>query len=86
MSRELKLSTKKTIAIKTQESVSIETEKISIDSVTDTGQSVTANISFFNSTGVTKTLTLWEGEDYTAIGRWTDKNVDDRIKILLAIT
>ena len=81
MAREIELNrTKSLIVIK---EVSIDIDKISIDSVTDNGDSVTASISFFNETGYTKSLLLWEGNDYSNIGQWTDNDVNNRILELI---
>jgi hypothetical protein len=85
MARELNLAAVNSIAVITREEVMVDTDKISIDILTDNGQSVTARISFFNSNGYSKTLVLWEGQDYSNIGEWTDLDVDLRIKELLNV-
>lgn len=85
MARELNLTTVNSIAVITREEVLVDTDKISIDILSDNGQSVTARISFFNSNGYSKTLVLWEGQDYINIGEWTDLDVDLRIKELLNV-
>ena len=85
MARELNLTTVNSIAVITREEVMVDTDRISIDILSDNGQSVTARISFFNSNGYSKTLVLWEGQDYINIGEWTDLDVDLRIKELLNV-
>ena len=85
MARELNLTTVSSIAVITREEVLVDTDRISIDILSDNGQSVTARISFFNSNGYSKTLVLWEGQDYINIGEWTDLDVDLRIKELLNV-
>ena len=85
MARELNLTTVNSIAVITKEEVMVDTDRISIDILSDNGQSVTARISFFNSNGYSKTLVLWEGQDYINIGEWTDLDVDLRIKELLNV-
>jgi hypothetical protein len=40
----------------------------------------------FNTNGYSKTLVLWEGQDYINIGEWTDLDVELRIKELLNVT
>lgn len=86
MARELILTGTNQITVVTREEVLIETDKISIDTLTDDGQSVVARISFYNSGGYSKTITLWEGQDYINIGEWTDSQVDTRIKELLNLS
>jgi hypothetical protein len=83
MAKELNLTSTTKIIIVTREEVSIEVNKISIDSIIDSGNSVTSKISFFNENGYTKQLVLWEGEDYLNIGDWTDSDVNSRILELL---
>ena len=85
MARELNLTAVNSIAVITKEEVMVDTDRISIDILSDNGQSVTARISFFNSNGYSKTLVLWEGQDYINIGEWTDLDVDLRIKELLNV-
>lgn len=85
MARELNLTTVNSIAVITREEVLVDTDRISIDILSDNGQSVTARISFFNSNGYSRTLVLWEGQDYINIGEWTDLDVDLRIKELLNV-
>jgi hypothetical protein len=85
MAKELNLTTVNSIIIVTKEEVTIDTDKISIDILTDNGQSVTARISFFNPNGYSKTLVLWEDQDYINIGEWTDLDVELRIKKLLNV-
>jgi hypothetical protein len=85
MAREIIVNPPVNVTVVTREEVVILTEKISVDTVTDDGRSVYANISFFNTGGYTKTLMLWEGQDYINIGQWTDTDVNNRIKELLNI-
>lgn len=85
MARELILTSTKKVIIITREEVSIDTDKISIDSIIDTGNSVISKISFFNENGYTKELILWEGQDYINIGDWTDSDVNSKIIELLNI-
>lgn len=83
MARELILTSTTRVVIVTKEEVGIDTDKISIDSVIDNGNSVITKISFFNQNGYTKELLLWEGQDYINIGDWVDSDVNSRIIELL---
>jgi hypothetical protein len=83
MARQLNLTSTKKVIIITKEEISIDTDKISIDSVIDTGYSVISKVSFFNENGYTKELILWEGQDYINIGDWVDSDVNSRIIELL---
>ena len=83
MARTINLSQEENVTIVTREEEIVTTDKISVDNVNDDGQSVVARISFFNSRGYTKTLILWNGQEYINIGQWTDSDVDARIKQLL---
>jgi hypothetical protein len=83
MARELILTGLNQITVVTREEVVIETDKISIDTLTDDGQSVVARISFYNSGGYSKSIVLWDGQEYINIGEWTDTQVEIRIKELL---
>jgi hypothetical protein len=85
MAREIILQNPSSIVIVTREEISLTTDKISVDALTDDGISVTARVSFFSETGLTKLLTLWSGEDYINIGQWTDNDVINRIKELLNV-
>lgn len=83
MARELILTGLNQITVVAREEVVIETDKISIDTLTDDGQSVVARISFYNSGGYSKNIVLWDGQEYINIGEWTDTQVEIRIKELL---
>lgn len=83
MARELILTSTTKVVIVTKEEIGINTDKISIDSVIDTGNSVISKISFFNENGYTKQLVLWEGQEYINIGDWVDSDVNSRIIELL---
>jgi hypothetical protein len=85
MARELNLTGTNQVTVVTREEVVLETDKISIDSITDTGLAVTARVSFFNAGGYSRELTLWEGQAYVDIGNWTDADVDLRLKELLNV-
>ena len=85
MARELTLNTTSQITIITRQELVIDTDRISIDTLIDDGQSVVARISFFNPGGYSKELVLWHGQDYLNIGDWTDVDVDLRIKELLNV-
>ena len=83
MSRTINLPSEETIVLITQKEESLTTNKISVDTVIDNGESVKATVSFFSSTGITKSLILWDAEStptYQAIGQWTDTDVENRIK------
>lgn len=86
MAREIILNQEEQVIIVTKEEVTINTDKISVDLVSDDGISVSARVSFFNTNGYSKNLILWEGDSYTQIGQWTDQDVDNRIKELLNLT
>jgi hypothetical protein len=83
MARQLNLTSTKKVIIITREEVSIDTDRISIDSIIDTGNSVISKVSFFNENGYTKELILWEGQDYINIGDWVDSDINSRIIELL---
>ena len=85
MARELILTSTTRVVIVTKEEIGIDTDKISIDSVIDNGNSVITKISFFNQNGYTKELLLWEGQDYINIGDWIDSDVNSRIIELLGL-
>lgn len=85
MAKEIQLNGEQTIVVITREETTLLTDKISVDSVTDTGTEVSVKISFFSNTGLTRLLTLWEGQDYINIGNWTDIDVENRIKELLNV-
>jgi hypothetical protein len=85
MAKEIILQNPSSIVIVTREEISLITDKISVDALTDDGISVTARVSFFSETGLTKLLTLWSGEDYINIGQWNDNDVINRIKELLNV-
>jgi hypothetical protein len=86
MSRQLNLTGLHQITVVTREEVTVDTDMISIDVLTDNGNSVTARVSFFNTAGYSRILVLWEGQAYINIGDWTDSDVDTRIKELLNVT
>ena len=85
MARELILTSTTRVVIVTKEEIGMDTDKISIDSVIDNGNSVITKISFFNQNGYTKELLLWEGQDYINIGDWVDSDVNSRIIELLGL-
>ena len=85
MARELILTSTTRVVIVTKEEIGVDTDKISIDSVIDNGNSVITKISFFNQNGYTKELLLWEGQDYINIGDWVDSDVNSRIIELLGL-
>lgn len=86
MGREILLNGAQTVVVITREETSLLTDKISIDSITDDGACVIVRLSFFSSSGLTRLLTLWEGQDYINIGDWTDLDVENRVKELLNVT
>lgn len=86
MSRQLNLTGTHQITVVTREEVTVDTDMISVDVLTDNGNSVTARVSFFNTNGYSRILVLWEGQAYINIGDWTDIDVDTRIKELLNVT
>ncbi len=86
MAREIDLNPPKSITLITREEKVITADKISVNTVTDDGFSVYANISFDVDPGYIKTLVLWTGQDYISIGQWTDSDVDNRIKQILNIS
>ena len=86
MAREINLETPKSITLVTKEEKVISVDKISINTVTDDGFSVYANISFDIDHGYIKTIILWTGQDYINIGQWTDSDVDNRVKQILNIS
>ena len=55
----------------------VKVSKIEITSITDSSvdKKVTAYVK-----GLPRTIVLWEGEAYDAIGQWTDADVTARIK------
>lgn len=79
---EVLLKSKKDISI--VDAVKINTDKVTINQVTDNYTSVIALISFGDGiTGKTKSIILWEDAAYEAIGQWTDTDVTNRLKEIL---
>ncbi len=71
-----------------KEVVVIEAETKTVSAVNaieikDNFKSVIAVISFDAIGARTKEIILWEGEDYTKIGNWTDEDVQKRILELI---
>jgi len=85
MGREIQLSSEQSVIVITREETTLLTDKISIDTVSDDGEKVVARISFFSTTGLSRILTLWEGQDYINIGHWTDDDVNNKVKELLNV-
>ena len=85
MGRQITLNGSQNVVVITREEQTLTTDKISVDMVSDDGEKVVVRISFFSSTGITRLLTLWEGQDYINIGDWTDDDVNNRIKELLNV-
>jgi hypothetical protein len=85
MGREIQLSSEQSVIVITREETTLLTDKISIDTVSDDGEKVVARISFFSTTGLSRILTLWEGQDYINIGNWTDDDVNNKVKELLNV-
>lgn len=85
MGKQINLTGNTDITIITREEMVLSTDKISVDELYDDGKMVRARISFFSSTGMSKELILWEGQDYIDIDQWTDTDVENRIKELLNI-
>lgn len=75
--KEITLESTRAIVIVTQEQLTVTTDTVQLLSVTDNGSSVVAVISV---AGNNKQYVLWDGQDYTAIGNWTDALVESRIK------
>ncbi len=86
MARELDLSSVQQVVVIKREEETLDTDKISIDMVIDDGSMVRCRVSFFSSTGLSRELVLWEGQDYINIGQWTDDDVNNRIKELLNVS
>lgn len=80
---EVKLDNPKTIIVKEEETITSDT--ITINEVTDNGTSVIALIIFKGKDPIlkTKSIILWDGDDYDAIGQWTDDDVQNRIKEII---
>ena len=82
----IELDDKIDIEIITQQSVKINTDKISIDIRIDNGSSVIATVSFIDGSGMTMQLVLWDETTtptYIEIGQWNDEQSINRIKELL---
>lgn len=77
---ELTLPSVKDIEIVTQESHIITTDKVALSHIIDNTLSVVATVVI---EGFPKTIVLWQGDSYTAIGDWTQKEAEDKIKELL---
>ena len=65
---------------------------VEIISVTDDGASVSVKISMNDVQDKSKTpvkhiasIVIWSGEDYINAGQWTDTDVSNRIKYMLAV-
>ncbi len=64
--------------------VSAMADKIKVNHTIDNGKLVEAQITFTNGTdSQVQTWTLWDGEDYTNIGQWTDEDVINRLNELI---
>ena len=77
---ELKLSSPKAIEIITQESQIITTDTVVLSHIMDNGISAVAMIVI---EGLSKTIVLWQGDEYKAIGDWTQSDANNRIIELL---
>lgn len=67
---------------------SILTDKVSYTTITDSQDYktvVTEVLMAYDELGnpINRILVLWEGEEYDAIGQWTDEQAEARIKELL---
>lgn len=71
-----------TKAVNAVQSISIDTNQISVPSINDTGESVYANVIVGE---YNLAITLWSGEDYVNIGQWTDEQAEYRIKQILNV-
>ncbi len=82
---EIILDELKSVNIVTKEEVFIDTNKISVDVITDNrgAKTITALVSFFHSSGITKTIVLFEGDSYVSIGTLTDDMINEKIKQLI---
>ncbi len=73
------------------EIVKIQEERIQITSIQlkmyieVPGNNVKALLSFNNNDTFSKEITLWEGEEYTAIGQWKDSDVVNRLSEIFNI-
>jgi hypothetical protein len=78
--RTIDLGTTKTITL--VEKLTTDVTSVTLNNVVDDGSSVVANIDY-GVTQSSKQITLWSGDDYTAIGQWTDTDVDKRLLELI---
>lgn len=80
--KEILLDKVESFKIVTKEEVAISTDKISVDVIIDNrgSKQITATVSFFHESGMTKTIVLFEGDNYVSIGRLTDDMINEKIK------
>lgn len=78
--RIIDLESTKTVTV--VQSVSIDTNQISVPSINDTGEAVHANV-IVGEYNIA--ITLWGGEDYVSIGQWTEEQAADRIRQVLNV-
>lgn len=75
---EVILQGKKDIVFRAEET--IDTDKVTINQVTDNYTSVIALVSIGEKT---KEIIVWEGTEYEALGQWTDTDLTNKLKQLL---
>lgn len=81
MSVQITLPQEKTIVLQPQRAVTPTT--VNVYSVTDNlTNAITASIDFGISNS-NKQITLWTGNEYVAIGQWTDDDVDKKVLELI---
>jgi len=85
MAKEIILDVPKRVTIQTQQEVAIDAVRVIKGVLQEDWVSVKVPVNLYAENGdcQTKLLTLWEGEAYTAIGQYTDTDIDNRIKELL---
>jgi hypothetical protein len=69
------------VVIVTREAVEFENSSVTLDALNDDGESIKAAITMEN--GMQKSITLYEGYDYTPIADLTDEVIDARIVVLV---
>ena len=78
-----KITLENSIEVEVQQRISINTNTIIIEQMIDDGSSVTVYISFESAQNYRMSFILWQGDDYVAIGQWTDNDVKNKIIQLL---
>ncbi|HYG52321.1 MAG TPA: hypothetical protein VD905_15530 [Flavobacteriales bacterium] len=76
--------TAKTIVYVTRQEVIVQTSTVTLDAIMDDGAKITAAVRFVENNN-SKVLTLFEGIYYEPIANFTNTEIDNRIKEVIAL-